>query len=91
MKKPNKLDIFLYFKKTDHSPSKVLIQPIEKIIYDPNSSSKLKNIKRQETEFKRHGTESLTLEFAILFLNALNIDFPLILISLHVVGRLLLH
>ena len=32
----------------------------------------------------------LTLEFAILFLKVLNIDFPLILISLNVVERLLL-
>ena len=33
----------------------------------------------------------LVLEFAILFLKVLNIDFPLILISLNVVERLLLH
>ena len=32
----------------------------------------------------------LTLEFAILFLKVLNIDFPLILISLNVVERSLL-
>ena len=32
----------------------------------------------------------LTVEFAILFLKALNIDFPLILISVNVVERLLL-
>ena len=66
MKRPN---IFLYhhFKQTGHSPSK--IQPVEKSIYDPNSSSKLKNIKRLENEFKRHRTESLTLEFAILFIS----------------------
>ena len=32
----------------------------------------------------------LTLEFAISFLKVLNIDFPLILISLNVVERLLL-
>ena len=32
----------------------------------------------------------LTLKFAILFLKALNIDFPLILISLNVVERSLL-
>ena len=32
----------------------------------------------------------LTLEFAILFLKVLNIDFPLILISLNVLERLLL-
>ena len=33
----------------------------------------------------------LTLEFAILFLKALNIDFPLILISSNVIERALLH
>ena len=50
--KPNKFDTYLYrhFKQTGHSPSKVLIQPVEKIMYDPNSSPKLKNIKRHETE-----------------------------------------
>ena len=29
-----------------------VIQPVEKIIYDPNSSTRLKNIKRHETELK---------------------------------------
>ena len=57
----------------NHSPSKIVIQPVEKIIYDPNSSTRLKNI-----------------EFAILFLKVLNIDFLLILISLNVAERLLL-
>ena len=33
----------------------------------------------------------LTLEFTILFLNALNIDFPLIVISLNAVQRSLFH
>ena len=33
----------------------------------------------------------LALEFAILFLKTLNIDFPLILISLNVIERSLLH
>ena len=32
--------------------SKIVIQPVEKIIYDPNSSARLKNIKRHETELK---------------------------------------
>ena len=54
MKKPKKFDTFLYrhFKNNGHSPSKIVIQPIEKIIYDPNSSTRLKNIKRHETELK---------------------------------------
>ena len=54
MKKPKKIDTFLYrhFKCNGHSPSKIVIQPVEKIIYDPNSSTRLKNIKRHETELK---------------------------------------
>ena len=35
-----------------HSPSKIVIQPVEKIIYDQNSSTRLKNIKKHETELK---------------------------------------
>ena len=49
-----KFDTFLYrhFKNNGHLPSKIVIQPVEKIIYDPNSSTRLKNIKRHETELK---------------------------------------
>ena len=49
-----KFDTCLYhhFKNNGHSPTKVLFQPGEKIKYDPNSSSRLKNIKRHETEPK---------------------------------------
>ena len=48
------VDTFLYrhFKNNGHSPSKIIIQPVEKIKYDPNSSTRLKNIKRHETELK---------------------------------------
>ena len=44
MKKPKKFDTFLYrnFKNNGHSPSKIVVQPVEKIIYDPNSSTRLK-------------------------------------------------
>ena len=54
MEKPNKFDTFFYrhFKRNGNSPSKILIQPVEKIIYDPNSSTRFKNIKRHETELK---------------------------------------
>ena len=54
MKKPNKFDTFLYrrFKSNGHSPSKIVIQLLEKNIFDPNSSTRLKNIKRHETELK---------------------------------------
>ena len=43
MKKPKKFDTFLYrhFKSNGHSPSKIVIQPAENIIYDPNSSTRL--------------------------------------------------
>ena len=39
MEKPKKFDAFLYrhFKSNGHSPSKIVIQPVEKNIYDPNS------------------------------------------------------
>ena len=54
MKKPRKFDTFPYrhFKNNGHSSCKIIIQPVEKIIYDPYSSSRLKNIKRYETELK---------------------------------------
>ena len=54
MKKPKKFDTFLYrhFKNNGHSPSKIVIQPVEKNIYDPNSSTRLKYIKKHETELK---------------------------------------
>ena len=54
MKKPKKIDTFLYrrFKSNGHSPSKIVIQPVEKNIYGPNSSTRLKNIKGHETELK---------------------------------------
>ena len=44
MKKPKISDPCLYchFKYNGRSASKILIQPVEKDIYDPNSSSRLK-------------------------------------------------
>ena len=52
--KPKKIDTFLYqqFKRTGHSPNKVLVQPAEKLSYDENFSVRFNNIKRFETEFK---------------------------------------
>ena len=49
-----KIDTFLYrhFKSYGHSPSQIAIQPVEKNVNDPNSSTRLKNIKRHETELK---------------------------------------
>ena len=46
--------MFLYrhFKNNGHLHSKIIIQPVGKMIYDPNSSSRLKNIKRHETKLK---------------------------------------
>ena len=54
MKKPKPIDTFLYqhFKRTGHSPNDVLVQPVEKLTYDQNSSSRFKIIKRHETELK---------------------------------------
>ena len=54
MKKTKQFDTFLYrhFKSNGHLPNKIVIQPVGKIIYDPNSSTRLKNIKRHETELK---------------------------------------
>ena len=54
MKKPKPIDTFLYqhFKRTGHSPNDVLVQPVAKLTYDKNSSSRFKIIKRHETELK---------------------------------------
>ena len=54
MKKPKPIDTFLcqHFKLTDHSPYDVLVQPVEKLTYDKNSSSRFKIINRHETELK---------------------------------------
>ena len=54
MKKPKPIDTFLYqhFKLTGHSPNDVLVQPVEKLTYDNNSSSRFKIFKRHETELK---------------------------------------
>ena len=54
MKELKKFGTFLYrhFKSNGHSPNKIVIQPVEKIIYDPYSSTRLSNIKRHETELK---------------------------------------
>ena len=55
IKKPKKIDSFLYqhFKRTGHPPDNVLVQQVEKLIYDENSSVRFNIIKRLETEFKR--------------------------------------
>ena len=54
IRKPKNNDTFLYqhFKRTAHSPNNVIVQPVEKISYDENSSVIIKNIKRFETELK---------------------------------------
>ena len=54
MKKTKPIDTFLYqhFKRTGHSPNDVLVQPVEKVTYDKNSSSRFKIIKRHGTELK---------------------------------------
>ena len=54
IKKPKNIDTFLYehFKRTGHFPDKVLVQPVEKLIYDEHSSVRFNTIKRFETELK---------------------------------------
>ena len=54
MKKPKLIDTFLYqhFKLSGHSPNDVLVQPVEILTYDINSSSRFKVIKRHGTELK---------------------------------------
>ena len=54
IRKPKNNDTFLYqhLKRTGHSPNDVIVQPVEKILYDENSSVRFKNIKRFETELK---------------------------------------
>ena len=52
MKKPKPIDTFLYqhFKLTGHSPNDALVQPVEKLTYEKNSSSRFKIIKRHESK-----------------------------------------
>ena len=54
LKSLKKIDTFLYqhFKRTGHSPDNVLVQPVEKLIFDENSSVRFNTIKRFETELK---------------------------------------
>ena len=54
LKNAKKIDTFLYqhFKRTGHSPDNVLVQPVEKLIYDENSSVRFNTIKGLETELK---------------------------------------
>ena len=54
IKKHKKIDTFLYqhFKRTGHSPDNALVQPVEKLFYDVNSSVRFNTIKRLETELK---------------------------------------
>ena len=54
MKKPRKIDNFPYrhFKHTNHSPSNISIQPVEKIVYDGNSTKRYRTIHRHELGLK---------------------------------------
>ena len=53
MYKPKQIDYFLYrhFKLKGHTPA-FGVQPLEKITYDANSTSRFKIIKRHETALK---------------------------------------
>ena len=54
IKKPKKIYTFLYqhFKRTGHSLDNVLVQPVEKLIYDENSSVRFNTIRRLENKLK---------------------------------------
>ena len=49
-----KFDNFLYrhFKRKGNTPANILVQPVENITYDANSTSRFKIMKRHETELK---------------------------------------
>ena len=48
---PKEIDNFLYrhFKRKGRTPANILVQPVEKITYDANSTSRFKIIKLHET------------------------------------------
>ena len=58
MKKPKKLDTFLYrhFKSNGHSPSKIVIQPVKKIIYTQQKKLRKsqKTMQNQNTKANNH-------------------------------------
>ena len=53
------------FKNNGHSPNIIVIQPVEKIIYDPNSSPRFKDIKRHETELNWMKFFAITFSFRL--------------------------
>ena len=54
LKKSKKIDTFLYqhFKRTGHSSNNDLVQSVEKLSNDENSTVRFNTIKRVETELK---------------------------------------
>ena len=52
MKKPHKSEHFPFrhYKQTNHCPNNISIQPVEKIVYDGNSTQRCRNILRHEVE-----------------------------------------
>ena len=42
--------LYRHFKPKGHTPANILVQPVEKITSDANSTSRFKIIKRHETE-----------------------------------------
>ena len=44
--------LYLHFKRKGHTPANILVQPVEKITYIANSTSRFKTIKKHETELK---------------------------------------
>ena len=54
IKKSKKIDTFLYqhLKRTSHFPNNVLVQPVEKLSHDENSTVIFSTIESFETELK---------------------------------------
>ena len=53
MNKPKNYNfLYRHFKRKGHTPANILVQPVEKITYDANSTNRLKLIKRHKTELK---------------------------------------
>ena len=45
-------ELYRHFERKGHTPANILVQPVEKIFYGANSTSRFKIIKRHETELK---------------------------------------
>ena len=98
--KPKNIDTFLYqhFKHIGHFPHNVIVQPVEKISYDSNSSTRFKNFKRFKIELFSVQTNhtryssigynfNVTLQSACLAFNPIMVDNFAAFFSCTPVGR----